>query len=69
MPIFKLKNTKKIVLSKKTSTTLDGKHKEIIDIMQKDQFELLPLLKIEKKTIQQNLKNPNLLIYEKILET
>ena len=66
MPIFKLKNTKKIVLSKKTSTTLDGKHKEIIDIMQKDQFELLPLLKIEKKTIQQNLKNPNLLIDEKL---
>ena len=31
MPTFKPKNIKKIIMSKKNITTLDGKHKEIID--------------------------------------
>jgi hypothetical protein len=66
MPIFKLKNTKKLALSKKTSTTLDGKHKEITDTMYKEQSEILPLLKIEKREILIKLKNRNLFIDEKL---
>ena len=56
MPIFKPKNTKKIEISKKTSTTLDGKHKEIIDIIKKDQTELLPQLKQQKKELLKKIK-------------
>ena len=57
MPIFKQKNTKKIVLSKKTSTTLDGKHKEIIDSIKKEETELLPTLLKEKKDLSNKLNN------------
>jgi hypothetical protein len=58
MPIFKQKNTKKIVLSKKTSTTLDGKHKEIIDSIKKEETEVLPTLLKEKKDLSNKLNNP-----------
>ena len=57
MPIFKPKNTKKIVLSKKTSTTLDGKHTEIIESIKTEQMELLPSLKEQKKEIYNKLKD------------
>jgi hypothetical protein len=57
MPIFKQKNTKKIVMSKKTSTTLDGKHKEIIDSIQKEETEVLPTLLKEKKDLTNKLNN------------
>jgi len=57
MPIFKQKNTKKIVMSKKTSTTLDGKHKEIIDSIQKEETEVLPTLLKEKKDLTNKLKD------------
>ena len=57
MPIFKQKNTKKIVMSKKTSTTLDGKHKEIIDSIQKEETEVLPTLLKEKKDLTNKLND------------
>ena len=53
MPIFKPKNTKKIEISKKTSTTLDGKHKEITESIKKEQTDVLPSLKKEKRVILQ----------------
>ena len=49
MPTFKPKNKKKISVSKKNITTLDSKHKEIIDEISNDKQELLPLLLKEKK--------------------
>jgi hypothetical protein len=66
MPTFKPKNIKKIVLSKKNITTLDGKHKEIIDIFNNDKEEQIPILKEEKKNICARLKQTNLTIDERL---
>ena len=62
MPAFKPKNVKKIVMSKKNITTLDGKHKEIIDSFTNDKDEQIPVLKKEKKNICNKLKYENLTI-------
>jgi hypothetical protein len=56
MSIFKPKNTKKIEISKRTSTTLDGKHKEITEAIKKEQDELLPSLIQQKKEVTKKLK-------------
>ena len=60
MQAFKHKNVKKIVVSKKNITTLDGKHKEIIDGFTVDKEEQMPLLLNEKREICMKLKNVNL---------
>jgi len=52
---FKPKTTKKIKISKKESTTLDGKHKEFVNEFTKDEFDRIPKLKREKKEIQQRI--------------
>ena len=52
---FKPKTTKKIKISKKESTTLDGKHKEFVNEFTKDEFDRIPKLKREKKEIQQRM--------------
>ena len=66
MPTFKPKNKKKISVSKKNITTLDSKHKEIIDEISNDKQELLPLLLKEKKDICVKLKNINLSVDERL---
>ena len=66
MPIFKPKNTKKIEISKKTSTTLDGKHKEIIESIKTEQTELLPTLKQQKKELYNKLHNTVTTIEERL---
>ena len=66
MPIFKPKNTKKIIHSKKNITTLDSKHKEITDIINKDKDETLPSLLNEKNALKQKMKNVNLTIDEQL---
>jgi len=66
MPIFKPKNTKKIEISKKTSTTLDGKHKEIIESIKTEQIELLPTLKQQKKELYNKLHNTVTTIEERL---
>lgn len=66
MPIFKPKNTKKIEISKKTSTTLDGKHKEIIESIKTEQAELLPTLKQQKKELYNKLHNTVTTIEERL---
>ena len=53
MPLFKPKNIKKIVIPKKNITTLDSKHKEIIDEFMNDKELKIPELKREKKEIFQ----------------
>ena len=49
MPSFKPKATKKIKVSKRYSTTLDGKHKEIMTDFSKDEYDIIPRLKEEKQ--------------------
>jgi hypothetical protein len=66
MPTFKPKNIKKIFISKKNITTLDGKHKEIIDGFTVDKEEQLPLLLNEKREIFVKLKNVNLSVDERL---
>jgi len=66
MPTFKPKNIKKIMISKKNITTLDGKHKEIIDLFNNDKEEQIPILNEEKKTICKQLKENMLTIDERL---
>ena len=67
MPSFKPKANKKIKVCKRYSTTLDGKHKEIMTDFSKDEFDIIPRLKEEKQTLIGNLNNPKLTI-EQIME-
>ena len=66
MPLFKPKNIKKIVIPKKNITTLDSKHKEIIDEFMNDKELKIPELKKEKKEIGLKLKNTNLSLDERL---
>ena len=51
MPSFKPKPVKKIKISKKNSTTLDGKHREFINEFNKDETDKIPKLKQEKEEL------------------
>jgi hypothetical protein len=55
MPSFKPKTTKKIKITKKNSTTLDGKHREFVNEFNKDELDKIPELKIEKKLLRSKL--------------
>ena len=55
MPSFKPKTTKKIRVSKKNSTTLDGKHKEFINEFCKDEQDNIPRIKQERSELKQKL--------------
>jgi hypothetical protein len=67
MPTFKPKTNKKISISKKYSTTLDGKHKEFINDFIKDETDIIPRLKEEQNEIKILLKDTKLPI-EQIME-
>ena len=56
MPSFKPKTTKKIKVNKKTSTTLDGKHREFVNEFVKDEIDKIPALKIERKELRLKLE-------------
>jgi len=60
MPSFKPKTIKKTKISKKNSTTLDGKHKEFINEFSKDENDKIPTLKLEKHELQKQLENVDL---------
>jgi len=66
MPIFKPKNTKKCIIVKKNTITLDSKHKEITEKIKKDILETLPELKGQKIQLLESLKQDNLNIDEKL---
>jgi hypothetical protein len=77
MPSFKPKSTKKIKVNKKTSTTLDGKHREFINEFNKDESDKIPNLKEERKALKNKLEQhneqyllnkTNLLTIEQIME-
>jgi hypothetical protein len=67
MPTFKPKTNKKISISKKYSTTLDGKHKEFINDFIKDENDIIPRLKEEQNELKNLLKDTTLPI-EQIME-
>ena len=56
MPTFKPKNTKKIIISRRNNTTLDGKHKELLESFKKDTTEVIPVLRETKRGLQRRLK-------------
>ena len=59
MPSFKPKTCKKIKYNKKSSVTLDTKHKEYLNEFNKNEHNLIPNLKLERtnllKKIQDNI--------------
>ena len=65
---FKHKNTKKIVINSKQTTTLDGKHSDMLDEFNNNNKLLFPSLESEKeelkKKICENKENPRLSIEE-----
>ena len=67
MPTFKPKTNKKIRISKKYSTTLDGKHKEFVNDFIKDENDIIPRLKEEQNELKMLLKDTTLPI-EQIME-
>ncbi len=55
MPSFKPKSNKKIKFNKKTSITLDTKHKEFLNEFTKDETNTIPDFKIERQELRQKL--------------
>jgi hypothetical protein len=56
MPNFKPKSNKKIKFNKKSSVTLDIKHKEFLNEFVKDDNLLIPELKMERQQIRNKIK-------------
>jgi hypothetical protein len=52
---FKHKNTKKIVVNSKHTTTLDGKHSDMLEEFSNNNNNLFPTLENEKETLKQKL--------------
>jgi hypothetical protein len=66
MPSFKPKTTKKIKVSKKMSTTLDGKHKEFLNEFSKDETDRIPKLKKKRIEINKLLEKTDLTVEERL---
>uniref|UniRef100_A0A6C0E1E7 Uncharacterized protein n=1 Tax=viral metagenome TaxID=1070528 RepID=A0A6C0E1E7_9ZZZZ len=62
MPVFKPKTNKKIKISKKNITTLDGKHREFMNEFAKNELNEIPKLKQEYNDIENILKTNDLAI-------
>lgn len=60
MPTFKPKNTKKIVISHKESTTLDGKHAEHQGQFAANRTTLVPELQLKRKRLKEELTEGSL---------
>ena len=75
MPSFKPKTAKKIKYNKRSSVTLDTKHKEFLNEFNKDEKDRIPHLKLERQHLKNTLKDPSLNIeqrldvQDKIIET
>ena len=59
MPSFKPKTNKKIKYNKKSSITLDSKHKEFMSEFSKNENSTIPELITEKNELTQKINNPN----------
>ena len=66
MPTFKPKSSKTIQVCAKSTTTLDSKHRELIESIERDETETLPRLRSERKALKKQLKKETNI--EKILE-
>ena len=55
MPSFKPKASKKIKMSKLATTTLDGKHSEIVGEFKKDEENRIPTLKHKRDLLRKQL--------------
>ena len=66
MPTFKPKNTKKILVSQKINTTLDGKHNEIIKEFKSNEENLIPALKEERLELKKKLLKETISIEEEL---
>jgi hypothetical protein len=67
MPSFKPKTNKKISMSKKNATTLDGTHREFINDFTTDEYKTIPQLKQQKKVLEDMLVT-NKLSIEKTMD-
>jgi hypothetical protein len=69
MPSFKPKTMKKIKVNKKNAVTLDGKHKEMLNDFSKDEKDVIPTLKGEKRLLKQEMvQKEDLLTVEQKLD-
>jgi hypothetical protein len=68
MPSFKPKAAKKIKVCKKYTTTLDSKHKEIVNEFAKDECDIIPKLKDEKYSLNKQLEMDTELTIEQKME-
>ena len=69
MPNFKPKTNKKIKLSKKNITTLDGKHMKFINEFAEYEMDTIPKLKEECHNLTLKLNNNHPLSIEQIMDT
>ena len=56
MPNFKPRSNKKLKFNKKSSITLDTKHKEFLNEFSKDEHDVIPDLKIERHELKEKLR-------------
>ena len=68
MPSFKPKTNKNIKVTKKNSTTLDGKHKEFINEFQIDDQDNIPKLEKERDELKQQMSETQNLTIEQLLD-
>ena len=54
MPTFKPKSSKTIKVSSKSTTTLDSKHREIIDKINNDEDNILPELEDKNENLRKS---------------
>ena len=66
MPSFKPKNSKKIITLEKNNTTLDGKHKEILNEFYKDENITIPKYIETRKNLEAELKKSDISIEKKL---
>ena len=66
MPSFKPKTNKKIKVSKKNATTLDGKHKEFVNQFVEEEQCTIPELKAEIKDLRSQLENQHLSLEQQL---
>lgn len=68
MPSFKPKAAKKILVCKKYTASLDGKHKEFVNEFTKNEFDVIPRLKEEKYSLSKQLEDKTKLTIDEIME-
>ena len=66
MPAFKPKSAKKIKFNKKSSITLDGKHKEFLNEFSKDENDRIPELQLEKYELKELLQKDTLTVEQQL---